>query len=90
MHPNYRKQPELQPNGQACNAGSPAAHHGQRVDAVNTSIYQRDIAVKTTTLIATRVQLTHFSIQKSALIVIPLVSERDNSNESTTKTAIRQ
>jgi hypothetical protein len=29
---------------------------------------------------ATRVQLTHFAIQKSSLVVKPLVPERDNGN----------
>ena len=80
MHSNYMRPRELQPKGQSGNAVCQAAGHRKTADLVNTSICQLDIAEKTTTLMATRVQLTHFSIQKSALIVKPLVPERDNSN----------
>jgi hypothetical protein len=90
MHLNYTRPGELQPKGQSGNAVCQAAGNWKTADVVNTSICQLDIAEKTTTLMAKRVQLTHFSIQKSGLIVIPLVSERDNSNGSTTKTASRQ
>jgi hypothetical protein len=71
---------ELQPKGQSGNAVCQAAGNWKTADVVNTSICQLDIAEKTTTSIAKRVQLTRFSIQKSALIVKPLVPERDNSN----------
>lgn len=80
MHSTYMRQRELQPKGQSGNAVCQAAGHRKTGDVVNTSVYQLDIAEKTTTLMAKRVQLTHFSIQKSALIVIPLASEHDNSN----------
>ena len=80
MHLNYTRPGELQPKGQSGNAVCQAAGHRKTGDVVKTYVYQLDIAEKTTTLMAKRVQLTHFSIQKSALIVIPLVPERDNSN----------
>lgn len=70
----------MQPKGQSGNAVCQAAGHRKTADVINTSIYQLDIAERTTTLMAKRIQLTHFSIQKSALIVKPLVPDRDNSN----------
>ena len=90
MHSTYMRPRELQPKGQSGNAVCQAAGHHKTADVVNTSIYHLDIAEKTTTLMAKRVQLTHYLIQNSGLIVIPLVSERDNSNESTTMTPSRQ
>lgn len=90
MHLNYMRPRELQPKGQSGNAVCQAAGHRKTGDVVNTSIYQPDIAEKTTTSIAKRVQLTRFSIQNSGLIVIPMLRDRDNSNGSTTKTASRQ